>query len=264
MGVPPGLGEPGIPYGAAAPGSAVLWMIVLLGTPGAVAAACMYHASSRRPELIALVIVLALFPMILLAIFLIISRSENIMYGLIWFLNTAYPGFTSFGPYVAWLSVFGTFLPFGYQVVYAMLTLFPKWESISKWYASVTVLNIFAMFLVTFRMTMDQLTSTAFPHGQLTIHDAPWPVAFVTIYLLTLFPIHSMCNVTRLIFDIWGVNVAIKCMIPGYMSQAWLLMPLFVGVPIGYLTVIMAVVDYAQHLTAMVYWLYCTGKLDCE
>merc|ERR1712066_954939 len=94
--------------------------------------------------------------------------------------------------------------------------------------------------------------------GDLTVKTAPWPIALMAIYVSATFPLHSMCNVTRVIFDCCGKDTAAKYMPLGYLSQGWLLVPLLASwFTFKTVTTTIAVVDYIQHLVATAYWSYC-------
>lgn len=169
------------------------------------------------------------------------------------------PGSKSMGPLYSWTLIIATLFLFGAQGIWAGRTLYKKKEVISKFYATMIVCNIFAMMLVTWRMSLC-LPSLTFPLPDLTYRNATFEEMFVTNVALVLFPTHTCNNVCRVVYDMKGQLWARRMLPLAWLSQGWLLIPANIGFRLGLVFLILTGVDYCQHGFALIYWLSCLCK----
>lgn len=85
----------------------------------------------------------------------------------------------------------------------------------------------------------------------------------VAIYIHAVFPIHTIANVGRMYYDVFGEENVVKLTPLFYLTQGWQLIPLVFGL-LTYQTLflILAVIDYTQHGLAAAFWAYYLHKGD--
>jgi len=202
---------------------------------------------------------LVIAPSVIAVLLVILSSSRVAAHNIWWFLKTAYPEIRRLPAVVVWTSVLGTVIPYGTQTFFAAASLSDP--QLSWWYAAVIFFDTLAMTLVTFRMTLDGLLGS---NGAYTAYTAPSPVIFAQLWVLVVFPAHSICNVTRVVYEVQGVESAKRWMLPAYFTQAWLIVPFLLGVEFFHLMLILTAMDYLQHTVALTYWCYGLCKLDLQ
>jgi len=261
--VPPGIGTGGIPYSPAKPGlfelEVILLGLIVVGI-GTTIYLCTHSSSVNRDIVCGFYVAILIVPGIILIITALVMTSGPGSESLMEFIVTAAPGVAIYGPITSFLIVAGTTGIYLGQAAYATC-IFQKLQGrISSWYASIIQLNIVAMALVTWRFVLT-FSLDKDSTGGLTRHTAPNPATIIVIFTLFAFPFHSMCNITRVIFDMFGKDWAVRTMPLGYLSQGWLLVPALLGTwQFSTIFIVLAVTDYVQHFIGAGYWAYCAAK----
>lgn len=169
---------------------------------------------------------------------------------------TALPGSVDKGPIPSKLILFLPLTVFLLQAAYAVWVFrvpIAK-KKVSKFYATLIVLNIITMSVVTGLVSLNGLLP-GFIHAEKKheLEGTALALYYVTVGLFSAF--HSVNNCCRVVFDMYGCRAAMKFIPVAVLLQGWQLVALPYGLdPFTGLAVLM-LIDYSQHSIALVYWL---------
>jgi hypothetical protein len=177
-------------------------------------------------------------------------------------LEQACPEVAEYGTAWTWLVILAPTAVYWGQAIYAYCRLFSPaiYQQVNKFYSGMIVFNISAMAIVTWRMNLC-MDPPIPPWTSDTFHTATTPVTVMTFSLLVLFPTHTVNNVCRVIFDVWGEEAAKKWIVPAWFTQGWLVVAARMGMLYGKVFFILTLTDYAQHMAGAAYWTYVRCKV---
>lgn len=169
------------------------------------------------------------------------------------------------GPVMSWFMLGSTCIVFFGQAMFAAARFQARKDKVSKFYATLIVLNITAMGLVTGPMLLHQVLPVPPFGGAAAYTDYTAPAAKVVIqhYVLLAFSIHSINNCCRLAHDAFGPKAAWQLMPFAWLAQAWLTAPTATGAfSFGMGLMILSLVDYVQHLAGLAYWSWYVARVQ--
>merc|ERR1712070_726946 len=114
-------------------------------------------------------------------------------------------------------------------------------QQVNEFYAGMIVFNISAMAIVTWRMNLCMDTPIP-PWNDDTIDTASAMVTGMTFSILLLFPVHTVNNCCRVIFDILGEGAAKWCIVPAWCTQGWLVIAAYKGMLYGKVFLILTMI----------------------
>jgi len=169
-----------------------------------------------------------------------------------------FPGSVDKGPIPSQLVMYLPLLLFLVQAAYAARSFLAKRQEISQFYATLIVLNIIAMALVSGPTSLNGLlpgyVNEAKRFELSTSNSALW---YMNVLLFSA--IHSVNNCCRVAFDAYGLRAAKRLIPVAVALQGWQL----VALPFGFSPftgiVALTVIDYLQHFGALTYWLVKIG-----
>lgn len=168
---------------------------------------------------------------------------------------TALPGSVNKGPIPSMIILYVPLGLFLLQAAYGagMLSDPVKKQRSSKFYATLIIVNIIAMSVVTGFMSLNGLLQGILdPSQQRELEGWGLGLWYITIGLFALF--HSVVNCGRILYDSHGVETATKFIPVAVLLQGWQLVAIPFGLsPYKGLVYLMGM-DYAQHLVALAYW----------
>jgi hypothetical protein len=180
----------------------------------------------------------------------------------------AFPGSVEKGPLPSYLIMVLPLVFFLLQAFFAQWIFHGRRKSntISTFYSTLVTINIIGMALLTGPATLNGLLTGYFRDSATPSDSYPTIPLVIWYFTVLAFVAHSVINCCRVVYDAFGLRAAVQFIPFAACFQAWQIIALPFGFSPYLGIVILTIVDYLQHLTSLIYWLYniCTASPDVD
>ena len=173
-------------------------------------------------------------------------------------ISKLFPAAPGLGYSTTWCAVIFSLTFFVSQAVAASRLFRAASPAIDVWYSTMIVFDISAMALVTAPLTLIGVSPVPTGKGFTLFEDPsvfPTLANYAFLLLLAIFPVHSVCNICRVVYDACGSRASKMAILPAFAAQAWLLVPTLAKAwTLQQVFFCLTTVDYAQHLVGQLFW----------